>query len=315
MSLGSLEAGRSPRSAASARARLARSNTWFAITSVLLSVCWRTCSNSCATNTADSTATTSSTRLVIISVSFVRSRSCIECLYTVSARSPPYSFNLLCKVFRLMPNKSAARVLLFPEFIGQAAPRDQVLLAHDRRAFQRVAQLPDVARPGVAHENVHYFRADAADVLAVLFIHVAEDIFHQQRDVVFVIAQWRQVNMKHVQAKEKILAHSPLSDSALRVLVCRGKHAHVHGRFALATQAPHLAVFQHTQQLRLRRCGHLSNFVEQQRSAIGQFEAADAALRRAGEGSALVPKNFAFHQRFRNRGAVDGHERPTRARR
>src|SRR5580692_2956314 len=34
--------------------------------------------------------------------------------YSASARSVPYSLSLLCSVFRLMPSRSAARVLLFP---------------------------------------------------------------------------------------------------------------------------------------------------------------------------------------------------------
>src|SRR4029077_5208717 len=34
--------------------------------------------------------------------------------YSASARSPPYSFSLLCRVLRLIPRSSAARVLLLP---------------------------------------------------------------------------------------------------------------------------------------------------------------------------------------------------------
>src|SRR5271168_268796 len=34
--------------------------------------------------------------------------------YSASARSVPYSLSLLCRVFKLMPRRSAARVLLFP---------------------------------------------------------------------------------------------------------------------------------------------------------------------------------------------------------
>ncbi len=166
----------------------------------------------------------------------------------------------------------------------------------------------------MAHENVHHFRADTADVLAVLFIHVVQDIFHQQRDVVFVIAQRRQVNMKHVQAKEKILAHLTLSHRALRVLVGSGQHSDVDGSFAFASKPAHFAIFQDAQQLGLCWRGHFANFVQQQSSTVGKFEASDAALRSAGERSALVAENFALHQRFGNCRAIDGHERPPRAR-
>ena len=47
-------------------------------------------------------------------VSLARSPSCILCYDSVSARSLPYSLSLLCRVLRLTPRSSAARVLLLP---------------------------------------------------------------------------------------------------------------------------------------------------------------------------------------------------------
>src|SRR6202034_3047443 len=46
-----------------------------------------------------------------------------------------------------------------------------------------------------------------------------------------------------------------------------------------------------------------------------EFEATDAAFGRAGEGAAFVAEDFAFHQGFGNRRAVDGDERAGGARR
>ena len=51
------------------------------------------------------------------------------------------------------------------------------------------------------------------------------------------------------------------------------------------------------------------------RAAIRKLEAADAAFSGASECTALVAKNFAFHQRFRNCRAVDSHKRTAGARR
>ena len=71
----------------------------------------------------------------------------------------------------------------------------------------------------------------------------------------------------------------------------------------MAAEAPHLVIFEHAQKLRLRRRGHLSDFIEQQRAAIGQFEAADAPLRCARECAALAPggspRIHAREERFR----------------
>jgi hypothetical protein len=136
----------------------------------------------------------------------------------------------------------------------------------------------------------------------------------KQRDVSLSIAQRRQVNVKDVQAKIEILAKLALCHSLFRILVRCGEHAHVHRRFHLAAEAAYLVVLEHAQQLRLRRSRHLANFIEQQRAAIGKFEAAEAAFRGAREGPALVPKNFTFHQGLWNGRTIDGDEGPLRAR-
>ena len=123
------------------------------------------------------------------------------------------------------------------------------------------------------------------------------------------------MNVKHVQAEIKILPKFALGHGLFGVFVGGREHAHVHRRFHFAAQAPHFVVLEHAQQLRLRRRGHLADFVEQQRAAIGQLEAADAPLGRAGEGAALVAENFALHQRFGDRRTIDGDEGPVGARR
>ena len=88
------------------------------------------------------------------------------------------------------------------EFFRQARARDQLFFAHDRGALENVAQFANISRPGVAHENVQHFRADAAHVLAVLGVDVAQDVLDQQRDIVFVFAQRRQIDVKDVQAEK-----------------------------------------------------------------------------------------------------------------
>ena len=110
-------------------------------------------------------------------------------------------FSLLCSVFRLMPRISAARVLLFrvcssvsmisrrsasstvvpgaivsvgsvssparDERRRQVPRLDELAVGEDRRALDDVAQLADVAGPGIVLEHVHRVLVDAADRLAV----------------------------------------------------------------------------------------------------------------------------------------------------
>ena len=60
--------------------------------------------------------------------------------------------------------------------------------------------------------------------------------------------------------------------------------------------------------------GHLAHFVQQQRAARGQLEAAESPFHRAGEGALLVAEDLALDQRFGNRRAVDRDEWPRLAR-
>src|SRR5690348_4811063 len=196
----------------------------------------------------------------------------------------------------------------FAEFRWKARAGDEVLVAHNGGALKSVAQFADVSRPGVAHENVEHFRADAADVLAVLGINVAQDMLDEKGDVFFVFAERGQVNVKNVQAEVKVLAQLAVADGLLGIFVGGGDDAHVDGRFGFAAEAADFAVFENAQKLRLRGRRHFANFIEEKRAAVGQLEAADAALGGSGKGAALVAEDFAFHEGFGNGRAVDGHE-------
>jgi hypothetical protein len=61
------------------------------------------------------------------------------------------------------------------------------------------------------------------------------------------------------------------------------------------------------------RGGDFADLVQEERSAVGQFEPAFAAFGRAGIGSLFVAEEFALHQRVGNRRAVDLDEGPVRA--
>ena len=87
-------------------------------------------------------------------------------------------------------------------------------------------------------------------------------------------------------------------------------HAHVHGDLAFSAQPAHAGVLQHAQQLGLRAHRHFGDLIQQQRAVLRQLEAAGAPLHRAGERALFVTEQLALHQRFGQRRAIDGDERP-----
>src|SRR5437879_8111378 len=108
------------------------------------------------------------------------------------------------------------------EFSRKAKAGDQVLLAHDGGALQYVAQLTDVSRPGVPHKNVQNFSADPSYMLPMLGVDVAQNMLDKKRNVVLVLAQRREIDVKHIQAEVKVLPQLAGADGLLRFFVgCR----------------------------------------------------------------------------------------------
>ena len=201
------------------------------------------------------------------------------------------------------------------EIRGKMAAADELPVTHDHGALENIAQFAHVARPGVAVKKLAHFGIDAANLPAVLGIEIAQNVLDQQGEIFLAIAQGRQMNVKHVQAEIEILPKLAVRNSLLGIFIGGREHAHVHRRFGLAAQAPDLAVLEHAQQLGLRGRRHFADFVQKERAAVGKLKAADAALGGSRESASFVPENLALHQRFRDGGAVDGHEGPVGARR
>src|SRR5688572_18540710 len=95
----------------------------------------------------------------------------------------------------------------------------------------------------------------------------------------------------------------------------RRENAHVGATLLAAADALERTLLENAQQFHLHVEAHVPDLVQEQRAAIGELEAADARRQRAREGAFLVTEQLALQQLARNRAAVDGHERPTTARR
>ncbi len=58
----------------------------------------------------------------------------------------------------------------------------------------------------------------------------------------------------------------------------------------------------------MQQQGHIADLVQEERPAVALFELSDAAAVGAGERAFFVAEKFAFQQRFRDGGAIDGQE-------
>ncbi len=178
------------------------------------------------------------------------------------------------------------------------------------RAFDHVAQLADIARPGVLF---HLF----ADVVgkarppfpADLRRHATPEIFGENRYIALAHPQGRQSYNLETQAIEEVGAKIAALGLGREVLIRGGDDAHVHADRTARADTRDLAIFDRAQQALLRTHRQRAQFVEEQRALVRLLEPADALLRGAGEGARLVPEQFGLDQRFGESGTVHRDER------
>ena len=115
-------------------------------------------------------------------------------------------------------------------------------------------------------------------------------------DVLAAFAQRRELNREDAQAIEKVLAEPASVDLFLQVAIGRGNDADIDPAGARVADAFQFLLLQNAQQLCLHRERHFSDFIEKQRAAVGQFEAARLVLQRAGKRASHVTEEFALEQ-------------------
>ena len=76
----------------------------------------------------------------------------------------------------------------------------------------------------------------------------------------------------------------------------------------MSAHAIEFAVGQDPQQARLRFGGHVADLVQEQRAAVGLFEASRALCRGAGEGALLMTEEFGLDQILGDGGHVQSDE-------
>ena len=122
------------------------------------------------------------------------------------------------------------------------------------------------------------------------------------------VAQRRQRDRNHVQPVVEVLAERPFLHQLAQVGVGRGDDAGVELDRPRLADALDLALLQRPQQLRLQRQRHQADFIDEERAAMRQLEAADACRHGAGERALGVAEQLGLGQRLGNRGGVERDE-------
>src|SRR5437667_4713324 len=197
----------------------------------------------------------------------------------------------------------------------QVLGQQHTALADHHRSFEDVGELPHVAGPGVAAQDVEDVRRDAAHRAAELLVERSDEVARERVDVVGAAAQRRQVNGPDVQAIVEVVAERPLTHHLGEVAVGGGDHPDVDPNGIGAADALDLAVLEHAEQLHLDAERQLADLVEEAGAAVRRLEQPLAVAVGAGEGAAHVAEELALEERRCERGAVADDERPVAERR
>src|ERR1017187_6862306 len=190
------------------------------------------------------------------------------------------------KAIRLIRLRAAARRHLQLN-IGGVEP---LARAHDQAAFDHVLQLADIAGPVIRHQLGDPGIGDVAHAVARIRPQLGDEVLRQKRNILFALAQRRNVHGHHVEAVIEVLAKGALLKRGAQILVGGGHHAHVDMAGDVAAQALELALLQHAQQFHLDGRGHVADFIQEDRAGIGLLELARLGAHRAGEGAFLEPE-------------------------
>ena len=126
----------------------------------------------------------------------------------------------------------------------------------------------------------------------------------QLHDVVATFPQRRNANRKHAQPIKQILAKAALQHEFLEIPIRRRDDAHVDRPGDVVADALELAFLQNPQQLALQLQRNFADFVEKNRTAVGELETSDPILVRSRERALHVPEKLALEQLLGYRRAV-----------
>ena len=146
-------------------------------------------------------------------------------------------------------------------------------------ALDDVFELAHIAGPVIGRQRGHRRGRDRLNAFvqaARIFVH---KVPHEEGNVVASLAQRRDHDGEDVQPVIEVAAKVFRGDHLRQVHVRGGDQAGIGMHGPGASQPLEGALLEHPQQLGLQLEGQIADLVEQQRAAMRQLEAADAAVR------------------------------------
>ena len=163
-------------------------------------------------------------------------------------------------------------------------------LGQERHPLDHVAQLANIAGPGIAEEARLGFARKALGRQTIVGAHADEETPGEDEDVTTALPQWRESKGQHRQPVIEILAEHVLAHRSLEIGVGGADDPRVHRFRGGGAQASHGFFLEHIEKLGLEGLGQESDLVKEDRPVMCGLEEAGLCPAGVGEGPTLEAK-------------------------
>src|SRR3989338_3237283 len=94
--------------------------------------------------------------------------------------------------------------------------------------LDEILQISNISRPWVRHHTIYYFRREGLGRRRVFLRLEPEEMIQQQRDILPLLSQVREMQRNHVEAVKEIAAEFSGARQLLQVLVAGRNNPNIH---------------------------------------------------------------------------------------
>src|ERR1035441_6258798 len=136
--------------------------------------------------------------------------------------------------------------------------------SHRATALDYILQLADIVWPIVFPYEPHSILGKAT-TFACRQLHLLQKVLCKDRNVLFALTQWRNLEAHHVQPEVKVFAEVPLRDHCFQVAAGCSQYSHREGNRMGRSHRTHLLLLQRTLEFRLQVQRQSADLIEEDR--------------------------------------------------
>src|SRR5205814_3420290 len=142
---------------------------------------------------------------------------------------------------------------------------DDFLVAENYVTLDQVLEFADISWPVILLQCGHQVGRKRPSPAVVFAVVILEKIGSKLFDVPTPLAEWRHVQVHHIDAVEKVLAKSASFDFFFQAAISRAHHPHLNFLIFLSADAAELAILKQMQELGLQAKIEFRDLIEKKR--------------------------------------------------